>query len=560
GMVWKDAHDSKVRKYDYTYDAASRLTGANFGQYTASNFTATKVNYSVSGLTYDENGNIKKLVRTGLLTAGTSTTIDNLAYTYQPGTNKLSAVTDAILNNAGEKLGDFQDGNTSGTDYSYDANGNMTIDKNKKITQVVYNILNLPREIRVNGTAGKGTIRYYYDAGGNKLRKVTIDSTTLPAKQTVTTYIGGSVYQNDTLQFFGTSEGRVRPDAANTAFVYDYFLKDHLGNTRMVITDDYSVSSPILETSSYYPFGLMQKGIGMTATNPNQRNKYLFNSNELQDGEFRDGGGLQLMDFNARMYDMQLGRFWQQDLFANIHPNVSPFIFAYNNPIRLLDPTGLDTLINTGEKDKSGNIIYTGETKLSDVTVRSGVNPNAAHYSYELYSAYYDINHSSGYSDYDIYKNVGNVFSEMNDADWRLYSKASDPGAIAYRAYIFQHAHKDQLFALGIFASPLIIAYSPEVLALASDGAGAGFRAGGKVLDALNEAQWGLSGATVDALSSARAQIAATVISILGKSASPKMVQKITDWGNKFTDPVELAQQIKDVKEFIDNVRDLINR
>ncbi|HTN38044.1 MAG TPA: hypothetical protein VL053_13280, partial [Arachidicoccus sp.] len=135
GMVWKNAHDSKVRKYDYTYDAASRLTGANFGQYTASNFTATKVNYSVSGLTYDENGNIKKLVRSGLLTAGTSAAIDNLAYAYQAGSNKLSAVTDAILNNAGEKLGDFQDGNTSGADYSYDANGNMTIDKNKKITQ-----------------------------------------------------------------------------------------------------------------------------------------------------------------------------------------------------------------------------------------------------------------------------------------------------------------------------------------------------------------------------------------------------------------------------------------
>lgn len=75
-----------------------------------------------------------------------------MAYTYQPGTNKLSIVKDAILNNAGDKLGDFQDGNGSGTDYSYDTNGNMTIDKNKKITQIVYNILNLPGEIRVDGT------------------------------------------------------------------------------------------------------------------------------------------------------------------------------------------------------------------------------------------------------------------------------------------------------------------------------------------------------------------------------------------------------------------------
>ncbi len=81
-----------------------------------------------------------------------------------------------------------------------------------------------------------------------------MDSTVLPAKTTMTLYIGSSVYQNDTLQFFGTTEGRARPTGA--AFVYDYFLKDHLGNTRMVITDDYNVSSPILEATSYYPFGL----------------------------------------------------------------------------------------------------------------------------------------------------------------------------------------------------------------------------------------------------------------------------------------------------------------
>ncbi|HTN39070.1 MAG TPA: hypothetical protein VL053_18455 [Arachidicoccus sp.] len=31
-------------------------------------------------------------------------------------------------------------------------------------------------------------------------------------------------------QFFGTSEGLVRSNATNSFFVYDYLLKDHLGN------------------------------------------------------------------------------------------------------------------------------------------------------------------------------------------------------------------------------------------------------------------------------------------------------------------------------------------
>ncbi len=40
----------------------------------------------------------------------------------------------------------------------------------------------------------------------------------------------------------GHEEGRIRPvfDATNalTSFEYDYFLKDHLGNVRMVITEE----------------------------------------------------------------------------------------------------------------------------------------------------------------------------------------------------------------------------------------------------------------------------------------------------------------------------------
>lgn len=84
-------------------------------------------------------------------------------------------------------------------DYTYDGNSNMTGDQHKKITGFSYNILNLLSVITV---AGKGAIKYYYDAAGNKLQKRTRDITADP-NTTVPTYIGGAVYQNDTLQFFG---------------------------------------------------------------------------------------------------------------------------------------------------------------------------------------------------------------------------------------------------------------------------------------------------------------------------------------------------------------------
>ncbi|WP_018628836.1 hypothetical protein [Niabella aurantiaca] len=42
-------------------------------------------------------------------------------------------------------------------DYTYDVNGNLTLDKNKNISNIAYNILDLPKEITVTG---KGTIVY----------------------------------------------------------------------------------------------------------------------------------------------------------------------------------------------------------------------------------------------------------------------------------------------------------------------------------------------------------------------------------------------------------------
>ncbi len=105
----------------------------------------------------------------------------------------------------------------------------MYVDKNKDIEDIHYNHLNLPDSITVTG---KGKIIYTYDAGGNKLKKVTTEG----VKVTTTLYLMGN-YINDTLQFIGTEEGRARPKDS-TSVVYDYFIKDHLGNVRMVLTEE----------------------------------------------------------------------------------------------------------------------------------------------------------------------------------------------------------------------------------------------------------------------------------------------------------------------------------
>lgn len=248
GMVWKSAGDEQKRKYDFSYDAVNRLTAADFNQWVSgAGSTATfdktaGIDFGVENLTYDANGNIKTMWQKGWKITG-SDYIDKLNYDYGLATtgnelrNKLYKVGDDI-NSSQSKLGDFKDGTNSGDDYTYDANGNLNLDNNKAISSIAYNYLNLPGTIAVTG---KGTISYIYDAAGNKLKKI-VQETGQPDKTTL--YLFGT-YEDDVLQFLPQEEGRIRLRTSDNSFQYDYFIKDHLGNVRMVLTEE--------TKTEYYP-------------------------------------------------------------------------------------------------------------------------------------------------------------------------------------------------------------------------------------------------------------------------------------------------------------------
>ena len=68
----------------------------------------------------------------GLKPSGSSALIDQLTYTYRTASNKLAKVADHADSTASDHLGDFQDGTNGGDDYTYDGNGNITGDQNKK--------------------------------------------------------------------------------------------------------------------------------------------------------------------------------------------------------------------------------------------------------------------------------------------------------------------------------------------------------------------------------------------------------------------------------------------
>jgi len=199
---------------------------------------------------------------------------------------------------------------------------------------VSYNVLNLPRNVSASGF----NMDYTYDSDGNKLNK---------NNGTVSTdYIDGLQYDNGTLSFVQTEEGRAIP--AGGSYNYEYNLSDHLGNTRVTF-DTQSGIANMVQQDDYYPFGMDISRPPITSP----QNYYLYNKKELQaeTGQY---------DYGARFYDPVIGRWTSVDPLAEKYRRWSPYNYGVDNPIRFIDPDGM--LINDITAKQDGSL----EVKLTD--------------------------------------------------------------------------------------------------------------------------------------------------------------------------------------------------
>jgi len=203
----------------------------------------------------------------------------------------------------------------------------MIKDLNKEISSIEYTFNNLPQKVLLSTIEEEDIIYFWYDAAGQKLRKQTRTDGTLVA---TTDYVGSFVYENGFLQYILTDEGRI-VHHYNGTYQYQYFLKDHLGNTRILFDEN----GTVLQDNSYYPFG-MAIGALCHSENFTPDNKYLYNGKEMQD-DF----GLEWYDYGGRFYDPQLGRWHSIDPLCELNRRWSTYSYAYNNPIRFTDPDGM---------------------------------------------------------------------------------------------------------------------------------------------------------------------------------------------------------------------------
>ena len=215
------------------------------------------------------------------------------------------------------------------------ANGNMTKDRNKGISNITYNTMNLPSRIEFeNGSRAT----YLYSADGTKLQvkyetsyagllasgPPSGSASTAIAQTHTIDYVGDKIYEDGVLSRMLIEGGYV--DYSGETPIYHTYLTDHQGNVRVVVDENAAVK----QVNHYYPYG----ALFAESTNGNVQ-PYKYNGKELDRMH-----GLDWYDHGARHNDAAIGRWHVMDPLCEKYYDVSPYAYCAGDPVNAIDPDG----------------------------------------------------------------------------------------------------------------------------------------------------------------------------------------------------------------------------
>lgn len=243
---------------------------------------------------------------------------------YVENTNKISKV--FMTNLTAENLTEAE------FSMDHDSEGNVIKATHKSISEIVYDSL-LKRATEIRMVDGRKLI-FHYDVRGERIFKQVQDPNGAVVKEKyymrdVTgrclvdyelTYLqsGREPYVQSTAYIYAENQlvGFIRKDQFYSVFT------DHEGSVRLVVKN-----GEVVAAYDYLPYGQLLRKYN---SDPDGSIAYLYTGQEWDE----ETG---LFNFHARLYDPEIGRFYQIDPKEQ-YP--SPYVYAGNSPISLVDPDG----------------------------------------------------------------------------------------------------------------------------------------------------------------------------------------------------------------------------
>ncbi len=245
-------------------------------------------------------------------------------------------------------------------------------------------------EIMTYDSDGK-TATYTYSTAGEKLSV----SQNVLYSGWLDLYSGNFIYHNGTLTRVLVDGGYITLSGGTK---YHYYLRDHLGNIRVV----FNQTGAIEQRNDYYPSGAL-----MALSTDGSVQPYKYNGKELE-----RTAGLDLYDYGARWMDSKIGaRFTTMDPLCENYYGISPYAYCGDNPVNAIDPDGRKgyslhrtsngTTHNRSPKKFNEAMILFGKTTfghqlLADFTPEGetffGVKGNGRYADFDMVINVYDYN------------------------------------------------------------------------------------------------------------------------------------------------------------------------